>query len=178
VPHSTCPIKKSPTHPCDTAAILGANALLAFLPASRTYVRVGETPRDDIDLNRVQSRATPFRKSIRNLVRRLKLAYDEVVILDSHSYPKKLERWQGRQLYLMDLDPIQAWVKRMAMQLATDHKDGDVVLCPAEDTIADILLEFREAGHKGVVIEWCEKLTTDQIMQYAQIIAEFVQRRL
>ena len=179
VPHATCPASDpEDTHPCDTAALKGARALQAFLPKNRTYLRVGNITRDETDLNRRKSRQTKFRKGVRALVRRLNLAYDEVVVLDSHSYPKKMMEWQGRQLYLLDIEKIQPWVRRLALKLATDHKDGDVVQSPVKPTIADILLETRQGGNKGVVIEWCERLNEDQIMEYAQLIAEFMQGKI
>lgn len=153
VPHKACPPNSPPNHLCDFVAETSAVALYQYL-GRKPCLLIGNIPRTQCDLNRIQCRQTKFRKELRKEIK----SGDYKFVLDIHSYPpdledKELREWSKYDLVIMDRLPETQYGDLLTKLLqkagvncmrVLGSKKNDIVGEARENGLYSVLLEFKE----------------------------------
>lgn len=149
-PHA-CSIENA-AHVCDVGAHGVAQMLGVLLEAGDIHVSTilnPTTPRDRLDVNRVEGRNHPYRKAIYALLPTVDL------LIDVHSFPRGEPRFEGNDVVVFNMPTTfdDEFVRRLYLGLLNQRVrallyDGS----PENDTVASalemgkmaVLLEFRE----------------------------------
>ena len=153
---------------CDRVAEQAAKSLFSVLSKKiDTTLIVADMLRAQMDLNRIQSRQTGFRKCVRSKLPDIQL------LLDIHSFPASTV-WAGLgnlELVVLDNEPgVAVWTK-----LAADLKKRGVRAAYVRGSLEnDIVLEARLAGVSSVLVEFNESLGKARLSELAVLLANLV----
>jgi hypothetical protein len=155
VPHAFCEAETPWSRSvCDRTSEESARAICDALPTSATKMLLGNTPRSMMDLNRRESRGSPWRRKLEEtILQSLKLASPEIVVLlDVHSFPRGSFQGTRSDLIIMDITPVASWTEELtdylvrggvAAAFVVGSDDNDVILyARAHPRVAAVLMEF------------------------------------
>ena len=173
VPHSVC---KSEIRDCDRTAHEAAIYLHSFLPGSE--ILESDKLRKEMDLNRKESRDSPFRKSLNNKINNYKY------LLDVHSFPNEyLEEAKGLNFFPKGAVPPDVVLMTGTF---TNDLENDIanVLCNKYKVqiiegvnVLDILSTAEQFKKPAVLLEFNEKYTGEPLKALCKIISGAVTRK-
>lgn len=176
VPHAVCRDENDKIlHLCDVVAERVARRLFDLLTDKgyRVMLRIADINREEIDLNRPESRDTAFR---RGLLQDFPKAF---FLLDIHSFPKK-EKWSEDVVLLKWARGSQdnrEYVCNLLWEVAkTDLNVASVYGMEENDIVAHAL----ENGLPAILVEFSEVSIADQgtsvVDRFAQAFVAFLQK--
>ena len=173
VPHASCPRAFVPQHPCDTGAEGAARMLQEHLaPEVQVFLNVARIHRvpelGGIDMNRPESRNTPFRQEILGDIQRAHAQGHEAWVVDVHSFPPAasfggIEIFPGDpDIALLDVPPRfgeHADYVRKALQIMRANAPPLLKITLTHgDERNDIIITSREQGARSLLVEFNERL--------------------
>ena len=152
VPHAVC---RNPQRDCDRLAEASARSLAADL-AGRVEVvlKIGNVYRPVGDLNRIETRRTPFREDV------VKELSSTSLLVDVHSFPATEDWGRGvsSEVVILDVAPNVGPASRWE-ELTTALQAKDVnALYLQGSKLNDIVVQAHEARVPAVLIEFNEGL--------------------
>lgn len=161
-PHEKCMTKTNEHHLCDTYAIKLANNIIPNITKKHRSIKVyhGDINRSIIDLNRIISRNTEFRKSISNNVKYY-LTNDNantknIIIIDCHSFPNDSKSFNNMRIKNPDICILfDKCLDLIYVEELTDlFKENDIIAIKLIGIHNDIIDEFR--NYNNVISVLCE----------------------
>lgn len=170
VPHNMCDDNHDAgEHTCDTIAEGIADYITELLSdRDIPYVLIyGDINRETMDLNRVGSRDSEFRKDLRDEFR------DKPhCLLDVHSFPEGDKDFQDVDIAIgTDRNVIEPHLKDLADYLHSEEIDT-IAIGKLE---ADIVKEAKEHGITAYLLEFNEGLDEDYQREIAENIIDFIE---
>lgn len=175
VPHAFCEAETLWSRPvCDKTSEESARAICEALPAAATRMLLGNAPRPVMDLNRRESRASPWRRKLEEIIlESLKLASPEIVVLlDVHSFPRGAFEGTGSDVVVMDIAPVASWTEELRDHLV---RNGIAAVFALGSDDNDVI--FHARGHPrlaAVLIEFCDDMPSGKRRAACNACAAFV----
>lgn len=176
-PHAYCRSESDKIlHFCDVIAGPAAEELNKRLQAAghETFLHIGNINREDMDLNRPESRETEFRK---------KLAEDfpkADLLIDCHSTPRSRVHWSEDIVLLKwknDEVDNRHFVYYLAECLIKDDLDVAITYAQAQDDIVDQALRHRLPA---ILVEFSELTFADEpdwlMTKFAEGLNKFIEK--
>lgn len=170
IPHAKC-IGNNENHTCDAYAKKLADALENKLTkiTKNIHIFIGNINRSKIDLNRIQSRVTPFRRKVIETAKKwLDSGIRELFVIDCHSFPVNVSG-----IYTFGTNEIS----KPQVTILYDQSTYNI-----DKKYADLLeKKFRDIGLKSTELKGIHNDIIDQFIQlksnYTKIIPLLVEIR-
>ncbi len=138
------------------------------------YAFIGDEARDICDLNRIECRAKPFRRRIRNTLNMIQTTTtDPALLFDIHSFPA--EAFNSLEIYFLSEQghSQQQWV----IELARFLSQKGVTLAAKPGGSNDVITEaIHKFGAFATLIEFNDMLEFERVQTICTWIAHWVQQ--
>jgi predicted N-formylglutamate amidohydrolase len=176
VPHAVCQ-ESEYAHQCDYASSHCAQVLdLSLTKKVRTLTVIGDVWRPILDLNRIESRSSPFRQKITRLLK----SGDVSLLLDIHSYPVYYSDFGDAEITLLDDNVTRNSFELYSVSLLSLLRSEGISVNLLRGANNDIQIEAKELGVKALLIEFREDLPSrgSRLKQICDVISEWAVREV
>lgn len=168
VPHAVGRSEPLSAHDYDVIALPVAELLAGVMPLPFDLI-VGNIDRDMMDLNRCESRDSPFRRKVRNVVLAALATGVTPIVIDVHSFPPGHHKYGPFDVCLLSFESGHRTPCELQQHL---RADGFSAGC-FEHEIADILLDTSRLGADGVLVEVNEACNSGERWTLVRSLSSF-----
>ena len=162
-PHAYCLPDLVDRH-CDRRALDAADSLFLMV-THQTVIFRGNILRYHVDLNRSESRSTPFRQELSSVISTVSGG----LLVDVHSFPSS--KFNDVDVAVLDNAPGTNYGKTLAFLLMYANPWSSYLRGSLKN---DIVEEGRSKGLDSILIEYNERLTLDEIERINRVVNYFI----